>query len=121
MEWIHGDILSEKPIFSPGNKYDLVVSNPPYVLNREKKLMDRNVLDFEPHGALFVKDSDPLIFYNAIARLSPDILLTGGSVWLEINEKFGPDVASMMAGAGFTQTTIHKDIHEKERFIEARI
>ena len=119
VDWIQGDILSGESIPKQKN-FDLIVSNPPYVLNQEKSLMDHNVLDFEPHGALFVEDSDPLIFYSAIARLSAKILTSRGTVWLEINERFGAEVASLMSAEGFTHTSIHKDIHEKERFIEAR-
>lgn len=120
VKWIQGDILTEKLPVS-GEIFDLVVGNPPYVLNREKKDMDRHVLDFEPHTALFVEDDDPLIFYSSIARLSKDIIRSGGTIWLEINENFGPEVARLMTGSGFSRTKIHKDIHEKERFIEARI
>lgn len=120
VEWIHADILLAEPsIFT--NKYDLIVSNPPYVLMSEMAMMDKNVLDFEPQSALFVEDTDPLIFYSAIARLSQKILAEGASLWFEINEKFGRETASLSSALGFTQTIIHKDIHEKERFIESRI
>ncbi len=119
VQWIQGDILGDNPL-NGHSKFDLIVSNPPYVLNREKSMMDRNVLDFEPHAALFVEDSDPLIFYRALARLSGASLSSNGTVWLEINENFGADVARLMSDSGFTQTFIHKDIHEKQRFIEAR-
>lgn len=132
VEWVRGDILGDipgdvrgdvpggGPDSGPGGKFDLIVSNPPYVLNREKSQMERNVLDFEPHEALFVEDSDPLIFYRALASISKILLSPGGAVWLEINEKFGSEVAGLMSGSGFTQTLIHKDIHEKERFVQAR-
>ena len=65
-------------------------------------------------------DEDPLVFYKAIARLTPKILPAGSSVWLEINESFGPEVAGLFENSGFKQTSIYKDIHEKERFIQAR-
>ena len=119
VEWIQGDILTaETSLFT--KKYDLVVSNPPYVMKSEKALMEKNVLDFEPHSALFVEDADPLIFYSAIANLSGKILLKGASLWFEINERFGQDLTRLMVDSGFTQITIHKDIHEKDRFIEVK-
>ncbi len=119
VEWMLEDILIAESTRFP-EKIDLVVSNPPYVLMSEKTQMDKNVLDFEPHSALFVEDTDPLVFYSAIARLSKKILKVGGTLWLEINERFGPELASLLESSGFTHTTIHKDIHEKERFIEAQ-
>jgi release factor glutamine methyltransferase len=120
VNWIRADILSPETTFPPV-KYDLVVCNPPYVLMSEKAQMDRNVLDFEPHGALFVEDDDPLVFYSAVARLSPEILSENGTIWLEINERFGREVSILLEDSGFNLTTIYKDIHEKERFIQARI
>jgi release factor glutamine methyltransferase len=83
-------------------------------------MMAPNVLDFEPHAALFVEDKDPLIFYRALAKLSGALLSSQGTVWLEINENYGDEVAQLMSDSGFTQTFIHKDIHEKQRFVEAR-
>jgi len=120
VEFIPGDMLDRKSLL-PLGKFDLIVSNPPYVLRGEKRLMDRNVLEYEPHTALFVEDEKPLLFYSAIAQQTPSILSKGGIVWLEINERFGKEVARLMTESGFTQINIHKDIHEKERFIEARI
>jgi len=119
VEWIKGDILGENTLREQA-KFDLIVSNPPYVLNSEKSVMDHNVLNFEPHAALFVEDSDPLIFYKALACLSGALLSSDGTVWLEINENFGTEVAGLMSDSGFTQTSIHKDIHEKQRFVQAR-
>ncbi len=119
VEWVHGDLLSTDSLPIAG-KFDLVVSNPPYVRMSEKALMEENVLDFEPHSALFVADEDPLVFYKAIARLTPEILPAGSTVWLEINEIFGAEVADLFENSGFKQTLIYKDIHEKERFIQAR-
>ena len=119
VEWLKGDLLLTESIHLQG-KFDLLVSNPPYVRMSEKTLMAENVLNYEPHLALFVQDEDPLAFYKAIARLAPGILSENGCIWLEINESFGEEVRGLMEKSGFTQTIIHKDIHEKERFIEAR-
>jgi release factor glutamine methyltransferase len=118
VEWIQGDMLD------PGSldlhrKYDLVVSNPPYVLAEEQDQMERNVLDYEPYPALFVQDNDPLKYYRAISTCSCNILSAGGTLWVEINERFGADTSRLLEEAGLKKITIHKDIHEKERFIQA--
>lgn len=118
VEWIAGDMLAPEFPAEHAN-YDLVVSNPPYVLEKEKEDMDRNVLDFEPQAALFVEDQDPLKFYRAIAAGSEKLLSRGGSLWVEINERYGAAVSRLLEEAGLTGITIYKDIHEKERFIEA--
>jgi release factor glutamine methyltransferase len=118
VEWWSGDIF--RPEGPPASeKYHLIVSNPPYVKQGEKPLMERNVLDFEPAGALFVDDDDPLIYYRAIARFAKDQLASKGELWLEINEQAGPDTTGLLKNAGFTHVTLYKDIHEKDRFIQA--
>jgi release factor glutamine methyltransferase len=119
VEWIAGDMLAPEFPAEHAN-YDLVVSNPPYVLEKEKEDMDRNVLDFEPQAALFVEDQDPLKFYRAIAAGSEKLLSKGGALWVEINERFGAEVSTLFEKTGLTGITVYKDIHEKERFIEAR-
>lgn len=119
VNWIQGDILDGE-LKLTHDKFDLVVSNPPYVRFSEKKMMERNVLDFEPHSALFVDDDNPLLFYKAIVSLSAGISSPGAWIWLEINEKFGREVSSILAQSGYSQIAIQKDIHEKDRFIRAR-
>lgn len=119
VNWVKADLLHAAEIPLEG-KYDLIVSNPPYVLMSEKALMEKNVLDFEPHSALFVENDNPLEFYRAIGSLSSEILVDKGVLWLEINERFGPHVSELLKDSGFKQITVHKDIHEKERFVEAR-
>ena len=118
VNWIQWDLLNpELPALGP---FDLVVSNPPYVLNSERKLMAENVLDFEPGSALFVKDSDPLIYYRAIAAFCKTLLIRGGVLYVEINEKFGEQTAGIYNREGFTEVSLLKDIHGKERFIRGR-
>lgn len=97
-------------------KVDAVVSNPPYVLDSEKSVMSSNVLDFEPHIALFVDDDDPLVFYRAIASAASDILLPGGLLAVEINERFGDMCASLFSSYGFEDVAVVKDIHGRDRF-----
>lgn len=114
------DILSSdlKP-FSP-ESFDCIVSNPPYVRNSEKVNMEANVLDYEPAGALFVPDDDPLLFCRAIALKASKWLRNGGLLFLEINEGLSLDCRELIMSAGFTEAVIKKDIHEKDRFIKAK-
>lgn len=105
------DILSD----SPGTDYDIVVSNPPYICMRERADMDDNVLDWEPHRALFVPDDDPLLFYRRIASLR-----CGQQLYFEINEAYGHEVVNMLQGLGYTDIQLHQDIYGKDRFISSR-
>lgn len=99
------------------NKLDIIVSNPPYVCNSEKKLMRNNVLDYEPHIALFVPDKEPLIFYSKIAELGKSLLKSGGRLYFEINERYGEETKKMMEDLGYCNTLIIKDFNSKERMI----
>ena len=106
-------------------KYDVVVSNPPYICESEKVSMKSNVLDYEPSTALFVPDSDPLLFYRRIAELffrTPyTIHRTPKYLFFEINEAYGPQLSAMLDSIGYTNIQIHKDIYGKDRIIEARM
>lgn len=104
------DVLSNPPAGLP--KFDVIVSNPPYVLEGEKTMMRPNVLDYEPPIALFVPDDDPLKFYKAIKKWAEVLLREGGKCYLEINERFGPQVVELFAGG-----SIIKDINDKDRFV----
>ncbi len=104
------DVMQEPPAGLP--KFDLIVSNPPYVRECEKALMRPNVLDWEPSEALFVSDDDPLVFYRAIALWADRLLKENGSLWLEINEDLGAETAALFTGAA-----VIKDINGKDRFI----
>ena len=101
-------------------KWDVIVSNPPYVLREEASLMERNVLDFEPHLALFVPDSDPLLFYRAIAKFANVHLKIHGSLFFEINEKMGEQTVQLLKESGFDDILTRKDFQGKERMIRAR-
>lgn len=107
------DVLSEIP---PGI-YELIVSNPPYVLVSEMDKMNENVLAFEPGNALFVEDQDPLLFYRRIVEISPHILKAGGWLYFEINESFAEGVVTLMKNSGFKQIEVRKDLNGKERMI----
>ena len=105
-------------------KYDVVVSNPPYICESEKSSMRPNVLDFEPSSALFVPDSDPLKFYRKIAEIFSPITrnpLPVTHLFFEINEAYGEELQQLLDNLGYTDIQIHKDIYGKDRIIEARM
>jgi len=101
-------------------KFDIVVSNPPYVCEGERSQMRPNVLDFEPEEALFVSDDEPLLFYERIAELSEGVLKEGGRLYFEVNERFGAEVASMLGRNGFSGCEVVKDMFGKERMVKAK-
>lgn len=98
-------------------KVDIIVSNPPYVLESEKALMQPNVLDYEPDTALFVPDDDPLKFYCAISNFAAGHLNNGGKLYFEINEKFGAETAQLMRSCGFQEVEVVQDLFGKDRFV----
>lgn len=103
------------------NRYDCIVSNPPYVTRSEAAQMDRNVLDYEPDLALFVDDADPLIFYKAVANFAATHLTAGGACYVEINERFGDATRQVFSERGFSTVQIYKDIHGKDRSVRASL
>ncbi len=109
------DILGLKKSFYAG----IFVSNPPYVRESEKRFMNRNVLDNEPHNALFVPDDDPMIFYRAILKIAETMLLSPGKIYFEINEALGIEMYHLMEYSGYSSIEILKDINGKDRFLKA--
>ena len=105
--------------FSDTKKYDLIVSNPPYVLNSEKIYMHQNVIDYEPHNALFVEDSNPLIFYEKIALIASKNLNSNGLLFFEINEKFGDQTIDLLSKLNFVDIELKKDINGRDRIIKS--
>ncbi len=99
---------------------DLVVSNPPYVREQEKSSIAPNVLDHEPHEALFVPDEDPLRYYTAILDLCKKTLVKGGSVYFEINEALGEEMKALLKKYGYSDIQLKKDIFEKPRMIKGK-
>ncbi len=99
--------------------WDIIVSNPPYVLESEKKYMKKNVLNWEPEIALFVEDSDPLIFYRIIAEQATKVLNKNGILYFEINESFGQKTIDMLDKKGFVNIELKKDINDKDRMVKA--
>jgi len=100
--------------------FDLMVSKPPYVTIGEKRQMHANVLDNEPHGALFVPDDDPLLFYRKIADLADGHLNRGGSIFFEINRAFGADVAQLLSDRAYIDVEIKKDFNGNDRMVKAK-
>lgn len=100
-------------------RWDIIVSNPPYICEHECHAMAANVLEHEPQLALFVPDDDPLRFYRAIGRYALTALKPGGLLFFEINERFGSEMRTLLNGLGFSQTTLYKDTFGKDRFIRA--
>ncbi|MBQ9185709.1 MAG: peptide chain release factor N(5)-glutamine methyltransferase [Bacteroidales bacterium] len=113
-QFIKGDILQEPAI---QGKFDLILSNPPYIMEKEKSLLRKNVRDFEPESALFVPDDDPLVFYRAIAHWSTLLMEDQGIGLTEINDCLGPETKHVFSGSGFTEVEAVKDFYEKSRFV----
>ena len=97
--------------------FDIIVSNPPYVRNLEKEEIKKNVLEFEPHLALFVEDLDPLLFYRKIALLAKGNLPENGKLYFEINQYLGNETAEMLEQMGYKQVTLKQDIYGNDRMI----
>ena len=105
------DALNAKP----EGEWDVIVSNPPYICEKEKKDMAVNVLEHEPHTALFVPDADPLLFYRAITRLAVQTLNKGGRLYFEINPIYADDTCRMMRAEGMTAVELRSDMYGKQR------
>lgn len=112
VEYIKADIFD----WMPEEKYNIIVSNPPYVMDREALTMEKNVLDFEPHEALFVRDDDPLVFYKRIADIALRCLTENGELYLEINPLTASELKSMFEKKGFGEVTLLRDTGGKIRF-----
>ncbi|MGC3978693.1 MAG: peptide chain release factor N(5)-glutamine methyltransferase [Paludibacteraceae bacterium] len=112
------DVLQIKKL---NKKYDIIVSNPPYVLESDKKNMQHNVLDYEPHIALFVTDSDPLIYYRKIAELARNHLSKTGMLYFEIHNKQGENCKKLLHSLGFKSIILRKDISGNDRMVCATL
>lgn len=117
VEFFHFDALNDSLLLQ---NLDAIVCNPPYVTNNEKMQMQTNVLNFEPHLALFVPDNDPLLFYRAVARLAYLSLKSGGWLFFEINENFSNETSLCIINEGFKDVQLKRDFNQKPRFIAAQ-
>jgi release factor glutamine methyltransferase len=119
IKFISHDILTSDPSGIPCD-LDIIVSNPPYVRLSEKGIMKDNVVKYEPHQALFVKDSNPLIFYESIIKLANTNLKFGGTIYVEINEFLGKETKQVFADAGYKKVQLIKDMQGKDRYIKTK-
>ena len=115
VNFIHADIFK----WAPDDKYDIIVSNPPYIDESEKKAMEPNVLDYEPASALFVPDDNPLVFYKRIAIIAKEALSANGLLYFEINPRHADELSSYLKSEGFDNVEIIRDSFGKQRFIKA--
>lgn len=114
---LQADILQDPPHF-PCGTFDLILSNPPYVMDSQKTEMRPNVLEYEPSIALFVPDDDPLVFYRAVARWAQALLSSGGTGIVEINDLLGERTRDLFLSSGFKDVSILKDFSGKNRFVK---
>ena len=111
------DVLSDE--LGATSCYDVIVSNPPYITEKEREDMSANVLEWEPELALFVPDDSPLLFYRKIAELGRDMLVSGGRLYFEINQEYGRETVDMLAGLEYKNIELRKDLFQNDRMIKA--
>lgn len=114
--FLHQSILETEDL---EKQFDLIVSNPPYVRNLEKEEIKKNVLDYEPHLALFVEDTDALLFYRKITQLAKKNLTTSGELYFEINQYLGKEMIVLLENLGFNNIELQKDIYGNDRMTRA--
>jgi release factor glutamine methyltransferase len=119
VRFIECDILGDCNVIEEG--YDVIVSNPPYVRECEKKEMEANVLDYDPHSALFVSDEDPLVFYRAIAEFALTHLTPNGALYFEINQYLGRETCDLLVAMGYKNVELRDDINGNARMVRATL
>ena len=117
--FLQADLLAVPKEGLLSDTYDIIVSNPPYITLSEAVDMESNVLDYEPHTALFVPDNDPLLYYTPIADIARRRLSAGGQLYFEINPRYAEDIIGMLTDKGFTDITVSDDISHRPRFVTA--
>jgi|TARA_B110000285_G_C15115511_1_gene613806 release factor glutamine methyltransferase len=123
INWRQADILNPKEWSRVGanQKFDIIVSNPPYVLESDKSKMHQNVLEFDPELALFVADETPLLFYDAIADFALQYLNANGQLYFEIHQDFGQQTVALLEKKGFTEVKLVKDLFGNDRIVAGNI
>jgi len=116
VEFVQINICNES-LYEQIPECNIIVSNPPYICTKEQVQMENNVLNFEPHLALFVPNSDPLLFYKAIAKIGLQKLQKNGKIYCEINEAYGNETLELFEKYGYTNCRIIKDLNDKNRFV----
>jgi release factor glutamine methyltransferase len=119
VKWINADITNSNH-YHQFPLFDVIVSNPPYVTKTDKALMQANVLDYEPTGALYVSDTDPLVFYRYIIAFAKAHLKSGSSIFMEINERFGDEMRGLLAASGFCDIELRHDLRGRMRMVMAQ-
>lgn len=120
VRFVEGDALSDfSALFA--EKFDIVVSNPPYIPDSDSRLMRRNVTDYEPHTALFVPDNDPLLFYRSVARTALKMLNAEGKLYFEIYESLADEMQRMLRAEGYEEIVVREDFRGKPRMICAKV
>lgn len=114
--FVRADVLDPSSISGFG-QFDMILSNPPYIMEKEKHLLRKNVLDYEPSEALFVPDDNPLLFYRAVAEWSSQLLTADGKGLTEINEVLGKETLAIFSGEPFQKAELVKDFYDKNRFV----
>ncbi|MFM7016548.1 MAG: peptide chain release factor N(5)-glutamine methyltransferase [Bacteroidota bacterium] len=117
LELFWADVLEDGFENNDDTKYDLIISNPPYITSVEGQSMTNSVLNFEPHLALFAPDDDPVVFYRKIALFAKQNLNPGGSLWFEVNKLYGVEVERLLRGLGFAETMAQEDMSGNIRFV----
>ncbi len=120
IDFLQYDILNSQ-LSTLNSQLSTIISNPPYICRSEADEMDKNVLDHEPHLALFVPDDDPLLFYRAIASQAVHLLVPGGKLFFEINRRFASELQSLLLSLGYTDITLRTDQFGNKRMIKAQI
>ncbi|MBR6198294.1 MAG: peptide chain release factor N(5)-glutamine methyltransferase [Bacteroidaceae bacterium] len=113
------DVLNFMPTDKDRGEYCCIFSNPPYICNSESEDMENNVLDYEPHIALFVPDSDPLLFYRKIAEIGKELLMNDGMLFFEINRRFGKETVDMLTHLGYSDIELRQDQFGNDRMVKA--
>lgn len=114
--------FSQQDVFKSSftfNSIDIIVSNPPYIPNKEIASMSSNVVDYEPHSALFVEDANPLLFYDRIATIGRNVLKDKGKIYFEIHENYGDQVVNLLSNLNYSNISLFKDLQGKNRMIRA--
>lgn len=122
VEFLEGDILNDEnwETFFKDLKFDVIASNPPYVRLQEKQLMKPNVLEHEPHLALFVEDDNALLFYHTVAKFAKQFLAPSGHLFFEINEHLGEEIIVLLEQMDFKDIMLKQDVFGKDRMVKAR-
>lgn len=119
VNFIQADILEWDSFLQEDQRYDIIVSNPPYITPREQKDMHQNVLLYEPHSALFVEEQAPLLFYDVIAEMGKKHLSPNGNLYFEINQYLGRETSDLLAKKGYEEVTLRQDLNDVNRMIKA--